>query len=70
MRLPLFNKSWSIQWTCSGDGYAKGLGVGRAWLIREANGLKCPEHEVAGEVRRWGVAGDQRRWEVKKENGL
>lgn len=66
----LFNKSWSMRRTCRGVWYAKGMGVGRAWLIREANGLNYLEHEVVGEVRIRGMAGDQRRWEVKKENGF
>lgn len=70
MWILLFNKSWSIRRTRRGVGYAKGRGVGRAWLIREANGLKCLEHEVVGDVRIWGIARDQRRWEVKKENGF
>lgn len=45
----------------SGRVYAKGMGVGKAWLIREPNGLKCLECKVVGEAG---------RWEAKKENGL
>ena len=50
--------------------YAKGMGGGTAWLIREPNGFQCLEHEVVGKVRRWEVAETGTRWEVKKENGL
>lgn len=42
--------------------HAKGMGLGTAWLIREPNGLKCLEHKVVGEVKRWGVAEDHKRW--------
>lgn len=44
--------------------HAKGMGVGTAWLIIEPNGLKCLEHKVVGEMKRWGVAEDQKRWGV------